>query len=284
MNKSKRENDEFKKNIEEPKNNIENLKKQYTTFAEMIKFKSKQEEFNDRMVKATRKYQQIYNFEISNKKGHEYWNNEADAFKHTFGSALMVFEMGNLGSFAGGVYHELKTNRNPKGEWNMDSWNNNQGREIAKEIKKEYGELNFIKLPKEKQEDIIAHKVMVRMKNGDLITSPNNNDKKYFNIPENLIFDWKTNIEKRTDNNENNKANKNSSNWSIENHKAFLEGFDSGILGSGEKQKNNNKKDDSSNNSKKAHWTDKFNIGNPETDKGHWVTLDNGKHIFIKDT
>ncbi len=68
------------------------------------------------------------------------------------------------------------------------------------------------------------------------------------------------------------------------NHKAFLEGFDSGILGSGEKQKNNNKKDDSSNNSKKAHWTDKFNIGNPETDKGHWVTLDNGKHIFIKDT
>ncbi len=80
------------------------------------------------------------------------------------------------------------------------------------------------------------------------------------------------------------KEKANSSNWSIENHKAFLEGFDSGILGSGEKQKNNNKKDDSSNNSKKAHWTDKFNIGNPETDKGHWVTLDNGKHIFIKDT
>ena len=80
------------------------------------------------------------------------------------------------------------------------------------------------------------------------------------------------------------KEKTNSSNWSIENHKAFLEGFDSGILGSGEKQKNNNKKDDSSNNSKKAHWTDKFNIGNPETDKGHWVTLDNGKHIFIKDT
>ena len=80
------------------------------------------------------------------------------------------------------------------------------------------------------------------------------------------------------------KEKTNTSNWSIENHKAFLEGFDSGILGSGEKQKNNNKKDDSSNNSKKAHWTDKFNIGNPETDKGHWVTLDNGKHIFIKDT
>ena len=241
----------FKNFKEGFKNNIENRQKQFSASIEMSS-KEKQEEFNDRMVKATRKYQQIYDFEISNKKGHEYWNNEADAFKHTFGSALMVFEMGEFSSALAGAGHESNLPNNPKDEKNMDYWNNNQGREIAKEIKKEYGELNFIKLPKEKQEDIIAHKVMVRMKNGDLITSPNNNDKKYFNIPENLIFDWKTNIEKRTDNNENNKANKNSSNWSIENHKAFLEGFDSGILGSGEKQKNNNKKDDSSNNSKKA--------------------------------
>lgn len=167
----------FKKFKEEFKNNIENRQKQYSASIEMSS-KEKQEEFNDRMVKATRKYQQIYDFEISNKKGHEYWNNEADAFKHTFGSALMVFEMGEFSSALAGAGHESNLPNNPKDEKNMDYWNNNQGREIAKEIKKEYGELNFIKLPKEKQEDIIAHKVMVRMKNGDLITKPDD-DRKY---------------------------------------------------------------------------------------------------------
>ena len=279
----------FKKFKEEFKNNIANRQKQYSASIEMSS-KEKQEEFNDRMVKATRKYQQIYDFEISNKKGHEYWNNEADAFKHTFGSALMVFEMGEFSSALAGAGHESNLPNNPKDEKNMDYWNNNQGREIAKEIKKEYGELNFIKLPKEKQEDIIAHKVMVRMKNGDLITKPDD-DRKYDYRKEwvaerayDLLKKIKSFKGESGSTPTDKKEKTNSSNWSIENHKAFLEGFDSGILGSGEKQKNNNKKDDSSNNSKKAHWTDKFNIGNPETDKGHWVTLDNGKHIFIKDT
>ena len=31
------------------------------------------------------------------------WNNEADAFKHAFGSAEMFFNIGNLGSLAGGI-------------------------------------------------------------------------------------------------------------------------------------------------------------------------------------
>jgi len=35
--------------------------------------------------------------------------------------------------------HEWETKNNPQGEWNLDSWNNHQGREIAKEIKQEYG-------------------------------------------------------------------------------------------------------------------------------------------------
>lgn len=52
--------------------------------------------------------------------------------------------------------------------------------------------------------------------------------------------------------------------WSPKEQKAFTEGF----IG---KSLNN------------ENWTNKFNIGNPDTDKGHWVTLDNGKHLFIKD-
>ena len=41
----------------------------------------------------------------------------------------------------------------------MDSWNNNKGREIAKEIKKEYGK-SFYNLYKQQRDDIIAEKIM----------------------------------------------------------------------------------------------------------------------------
>ena len=152
---------------------------QIKTIKEMKNSEIKRKEFNDRMVKITNKYQKIYKFKIDKTRpGHEFWNNEADAFKHTFGSALMEFEMGSLGSLAGGIYHEYKTDNNPKDEWNMDSWNNREGRKIAEEIKKEYGEKEFRKLSQKEQEDIIAHKVMIKMKNGDLITNPN--DKRRF--------------------------------------------------------------------------------------------------------
>ena len=35
----------------------------------------------------------------------------------------------------------------------------------------------------------------------------------------------------------------------------------------------------------KDNWIDKLglNVGNPDTDNGHWITLENGKHLFIKD-
>ena len=53
----------------------------------------------------------------------------------------------------------------------MDSWNNHQGREIAREILKEYGN-SFFNLPQQQQDDIKAVKVMDRMRNGQIITNP----------------------------------------------------------------------------------------------------------------
>ena len=44
----------------------------------------------------------------------------------------------------------------------MDSWNNNQGREIAKEIQREYGK-NFSKLSKKQQDDIIVKYLIHRV-------------------------------------------------------------------------------------------------------------------------
>lgn len=83
------------------------------------------------------------------------------------------------------IGHEYQTPHNPQGEWNMDSWNNHQGREIAKEIQKEYGD-NFMKLSQQQRDDIIAVKVMDRMRNGQLITNPNDK-RKYTGLTENIV-------------------------------------------------------------------------------------------------
>jgi len=45
---------------------------------------NRQEEFNNDMVHQTWKYQKKFRFETSPRAGHEFWNNEADAFKHAF--------------------------------------------------------------------------------------------------------------------------------------------------------------------------------------------------------
>ena len=40
-------------------------------------------QYNNEIYAKTKKYQKIYDFEIG-KGEHDTWNNEADAFKHTF--------------------------------------------------------------------------------------------------------------------------------------------------------------------------------------------------------
>ncbi len=126
-------------------------------YGKLATSKQARKNFNDEMVRKTWQYQKKYGFETSPRQGHEFWNNEADAFKHTFGSADMYFNKGNWGSTIGGIYHEYETKNNPPEEWNMDSWNNNQGREIAAEIEKEYGK-SFYDLPQKMRDDIIAIK------------------------------------------------------------------------------------------------------------------------------
>lgn len=86
--------------------------------------------------------------------------------------------------------HEFETPNNPPQEKNMDFWNNKVGREIAQELKKEYG--SKLKNYSEKQiDDLIAAKIMQRMKEGKLITHPS--DKRKYtgfaaDIPTGKIF------------------------------------------------------------------------------------------------
>lgn len=149
-----------------------------------------QSEYTSTIDKKTMYYQRKYGFQINQNSKYRTWNNEGDAFKHTFGSADTALKEGSFVSWAKGIYHECQTPNNPESEKNMDNWNNNQGRLIAKEIKKEYKDK--LKTMTEKEiDDIIAQKVMQRMRVGKLITSPS--DKRKYtgfatNLPTDKIF------------------------------------------------------------------------------------------------
>ena len=152
-------------------------------------FEQRQREYSQRLDKKTMDYQRMYQFELNPIDGHRTWNVEADAFKHTFMGADLAFKYGDFASFALGVLHETLPKNNPQGEWNMDSWNNNKGREIAKEILKEYGDRAYEMSDKERS-DLIAEKVMQRMRNGELITKPEDT-RVYQGKAENIINEIK---------------------------------------------------------------------------------------------
>lgn len=92
---------------------MKNLKDEIKNFNEMATNKDKQKEFKDEMVRKTWEYQKKFGFETNPRKGHEFWNVEADAFKHTFGSADMTFDMGFFGSLIGDIHHKALTKQNP---------------------------------------------------------------------------------------------------------------------------------------------------------------------------
>ena len=137
-------------------------------------------QYNNEIYSKTKKYQKIYGFEIGAGE-HDTWNNEADAFKHAFMQAFLTIKYGKTMGLIGGYLHERNGNKyysQSKGEENMDKWNNAQGREIAKEIINEYNP-TLIKMYKNsgRLDDLIAKKVMERMRAGKLITHPSDKRK-----------------------------------------------------------------------------------------------------------
>lgn len=137
--------------------------------------------YKDYIENQTKKYQKIYGFEIGEGK-HDTWNNESDAFKHTFMSADMALKTYVGLSKRIGDMHEEKGNRKSKqspDQENMDRWNNQQGRQIAQKIAKEIGNPIKVKIKSlnGELEDIIAKEVMHKMRKGDLITHPDDKRK-----------------------------------------------------------------------------------------------------------
>lgn len=133
--------------------------------------------YTSKMVSDTLKYQQLYGFDAG-ENNKTTWNNEADAFKHTYLQAHMSLLGGPLVGKKVGDMHERQgtAKGQPTGESNMDLWNNREGREIAAEIMNEYA---GITPPFDsKVKDIIAKKIIERMQAGKLITNPK--DKRKF--------------------------------------------------------------------------------------------------------
>ena len=127
-----------------------------------------EKEYNPRAVKVALYYAKKYGLDYGNNST---YNNEADAFKHTYASALVSLEEGRTINFFGGWYHELTNTDNDLGEFKMDTNNNKIGRDIANEIRNEYGN-NWHKLTDNEKDDIIAQKVYRKMQEEKIILDP----------------------------------------------------------------------------------------------------------------
>lgn len=108
-------------------------------------------------------YWNIYHFDMT--PNHTSYNNEADAFKHTYMQAELTLWLGRFIAKIIGDMHENKPN-NPPEEKKMDLYNNSVGRQIGADIKKSYFLWIFTKW-----QDKIATRIMLAMKAGLLITS-----------------------------------------------------------------------------------------------------------------
>lgn len=207
--------------------------------------------FSNKMIHDTVKYQKQYDFEIG--KDNSTWNNEADAFKHAYMQATLALRVGqNIAKFLGDRHEQEGSKKGqPSGEDNMDRWNNQKGREIAEEIYKEYGSSIILKSPDELG-NIIAKKVIDKMKSGELITNPDDVRK----------FTESNHIYTREE------INKMTTDEFAKHENAIMKQLrEKGIPTKSQLQKHNQKS--SAKNSANSN-------------DGRWVTI-NGNHVLIKD-
>ena len=115
--------------------------------------------------KKVEEYYNVYHFNMD--PNHTSYNNEGDAFKHTYMSAELTLWLGAEASRKIGVLQEDSNPYNTEAERHMDLHNDEVGIAIGVNVKENYN--IFILLFK--YDDIIAEKVMDEMNKGNLITS-----------------------------------------------------------------------------------------------------------------
>ena len=123
--------------------------------------------FKDNYVKhLDRKVEKYYNiYHFSMEPNHTSYNNEADAFKHTYMSAELTLWLGHDLARKIGVLQEDSNPYNTEAERHMDLHNDEVGIDIGRKLKTKASWIF-------NTDDKIAEKVMEEMKKGNLITKP----------------------------------------------------------------------------------------------------------------
>ena len=122
------------------------------------------------ILKKAMEYQKILN--IENEGGG--WNDTTDGFRHAWGSAYLALKYNDLISNAAtSAYEFMVHSYQPQEEKEMDIWNNKIGREIAKELSKEYKDIDKT-FNRQSIEDLIAVKALEKIENNELMTSTAN--------------------------------------------------------------------------------------------------------------
>ena len=127
--------------------------------------------FKSECDQKAKNYQKKYNLKTNPVQEFKGADDEEDAFRHAFASALLVARGDKLAKFLGDMNEKNGPNGSGSGptSTNMDLWNNAVGREIGAEILKEFGSAKH-KMAPDILDDIIAEKIIQRMKKGELIT------------------------------------------------------------------------------------------------------------------
>ena len=119
------------------------------------------------ILRKAMEYQKILN--IENEGGG--WNDATDSFRHAWGSAYLALKYNDLISNAStSAYEFMERSYQPQEEKEMDVWNNKIGREIAKELNKEYKDIDKT-FNWQSIEDLIAVKALEKIENNELITT-----------------------------------------------------------------------------------------------------------------
>lgn len=142
-----------------------------------------EEEFTKQMVAVTSRATKKYGLKL-NDKGQAV-NCEADAFRHAYMQSYLSYKYGNFVAKKLGDYHEKGRDPNIRLDTNMDLWNNQIGREIAEEIRKEKGKV----IKEDLFEYLASEKIMQKMEKGELITDPYKDKRKYTNMEKERLRD-----------------------------------------------------------------------------------------------
>ena len=145
-----------------------------------------EEWFKNHMVDVTNKAIKKYSLEVD-KNGNAI-DNESDAFRHVYMSCWLTYRLGPKRAKKLCDDHEHGKNPDTDSSTNMDLWNNQIGRELAQEIKKEYGNDIYLAEP-DFLECITMDKVVEKIRKGEVITNPKEDKRKYSNMEKERLKD-----------------------------------------------------------------------------------------------